>query len=97
MKNDQHQSLSSGAPSQSGDLAGTASKRERQTAATASDRLDEAAPRHADGDDAAGGNPPRSDRSIDRGMASPGAAAQAEASARHVADNLPERDREPKR
>ena len=96
MKNDQHQSLGSGAPSQSGDLDETATERERADSATASDRVDEAAPQHADaGSDA--GNPPGRDRSLDRGMASPGAASQADASARHAAENVPELDRTPKR
>ena len=96
MKETQHQSLGSGAPSQSGDLGETATEREKANAAIASDRVDEAAPRPADaGGDV--GNPTRADRSLDHGMASPGAAAQAEASARHAAENLPELDRTPKR
>jgi hypothetical protein len=96
IKNDQHESLASGAPSQSGDLAESATKRERENAARESDRVDEAAPRHADaGDDT--GNPPGRDRSVDRGMASPGAASQADASARHAAENVPGLDRTPKR
>jgi hypothetical protein len=96
MKANQHQGLDSGAPSQSGDLEATGGEREKAEAAGASDRVDEAAPQPADaGGDA--GNPPRSDRSLDRGMASPGAAAQAEASARHAAENLPDLDRTPKR
>jgi hypothetical protein len=61
------------------------------------DRVDEAAPQHADADTAQSGNPPGRDRSIDTGMASPGAASQAEASARHAAENVPNLDRTPKR
>ena len=96
MKDNQHQSLGSGAPSQSGDLGDTATAREKEEAAIASDRVDEAAPQPADaGGDV--GNPTRSDRSLDHGMASPGAAAQADASARHAAENPPRQDREPKR
>jgi hypothetical protein len=95
MKANQHESLRSGAPSQSGDLGETATDREKADAAVASDRVDEAAPQHADAGGAVG-NPARADRSIDRGMASPGAAAQAEASARHAAENLPERERKPR-
>jgi hypothetical protein len=96
MKTTQHESLRSGAPSQSGDLDENATEREKANAATASDRVDEAAPQHAD---AGGnvGNETRGDRSIDRGMASPGAASQAEASARHATENLAELDRTPKR
>jgi hypothetical protein len=96
MNETQHQSLRSGAPSQSADLDENATEREKAEAAIASDRVDEAAPPHADGG-VDGGNPARSDRSIDRGMASPGAASQAEASARHASENLPEADRSPKR
>jgi hypothetical protein len=96
MKETQHESLRSGAPSQSGDVDEHASEQEKAAAATASDRVDEAAPAHADGG-VDGGNPARSDRSIDRGMASPGAASQADASARHASENLPERERSPKR
>ena len=96
MKENQHESLRSGAPSQAADLVDTATEREKAQAATASDRVDEAAPQHADaGGDV--GNPSRSDRSIDRGMASPGAAAQADASARHAAENVPSLERTPKR
>ena len=96
MKETQHQSIGSGAPSQSADLQEAAATREKQQAAARPDRLDEAAPRHAEaGDDS--GNPPGADRSLDRGMASPGAASQAEASARHAGENLPERERTPKR
>jgi hypothetical protein len=96
MKDKQHQSLGTGAPSQSGDLGETTNEREKANAATASDRVDEAAPQHADaGGDV--GNPTRGDRSLDHGMASPGAAAQADASARHAGENLPELDRTPKR
>ena len=91
MKDTQHESLASGAPSQSGDLGDSATEREKASAAVASDRVDEAAPQPADAGDA--GNP--NDPSVDRGMASPGAAAQAEASARHATENLPERDRRP--
>ena len=96
MKDNQHQSLGSGAPSQSGDLADTATAREKAEAAVASDRVDEVAPQR---EDAGGdiGNPTRSDLSLDHGMASPGAAAQADASARHAAENLPRQGREPKR
>ena len=91
-----HESLRSGAPSQSGDLEEGASEREQAAAAVRSDRVEEAAPQHADaGGDV--GNPTRGDRSIDRGMASPGAASQADASARHAAENLPDLDRTPKR
>jgi hypothetical protein len=89
MKHTQHQSLASGVPSQSGDLADTATEREKANAAVASDRVDEAAPPAGDGGDAGIPN----DRSLDRGMASPGAAAQAEASARHATENLPKGDR----
>lgn len=96
MKETQHHSLGSGAPSQSGDLGATASEREKAEALTKPDRIDEAAPQHADaGGDV--GNPSRSDRSVDRGMASTGAAAQADASARHAAENVPARERTPKR
>jgi len=96
MKENQHQSLASGAASQTGDLGESTSEQEKAQAATASDRVDEAAPQRADaGGDV--GNPPGSDPSVDRGMASPGAAAQADASARHAAENLPARDRTPKR
>lgn len=96
MKPTQHESLGSGAPSQSGDLGGTATDREKAEAAAKPDRINEAAPQHADaGADL--GNPSRSDRSVDRGMASPGVASQAEASARHASENLPDRDRTPKR
>jgi hypothetical protein len=96
MKNTDHQSLGSGAPSQSGDLDENASEREKANAATAPDRVEEASPQHANaGGDV--GNPPGVDRSIDRGMASPGAASQAEASARHASENVPELDRTPKR
>jgi hypothetical protein len=96
MKNTQHQSIGSGAPSQSGDLGESASEREKAEAATRSDRVDEASPQHADaGGDV--GNPSRGDRSVDRGMASPGAASQADASARHASENLPDLDRTPKR
>jgi len=96
MKPKQQQSLASGAPSQSGDLGDTANDREKATAAIASDRVNEAAPQPADAGGEVG-NPARADRSIDRGMASPGAAAQAEASARHAGENLPERERNPRR
>jgi len=96
MKPKQQQSLASGAPSQSGDLGDTANDREKATAAVASDRVNEAAPQHADAGGEVG-NSARADRSIDRGMASPGAAAQAEASARHAGENLPERERNPRR
>ena len=83
MNETQHQSLRSGAPSQSADLDDKATEAERADAAAASDRVDEAAPQHADaGGDV--GNASRGDRSVDRGMASPGAASQAEASARHA-------------
>lgn len=92
MKPTQHQSLDTGAPSQSGDLGDTATEREKAEAASASDRVDEAAPQHSSADDDSG-NPARSDRSIDTGMASPGAASQADASARHAAENLPDRER----
>lgn len=95
MKANQHQSLRSGAPSQAGDLVDTASEREKAEAAGTSDRVAEAAPQRSDADDESG-NPPGLDRSIDRGMASPGAASQAEASARHAAEKLPERERRPK-
>jgi hypothetical protein len=96
MEKTQHESLRSGAPSQSGDLDENATEREKADAAIASDRVEEAAPQHADAgrDD---GNPTGGDRSIDRGMASPDAASQAEASARHASENLPELDRTPKR
>jgi hypothetical protein len=96
MKENQHRSLGSGAPSQTGDLGDTATEREKAEAATHSDRVDEAAPEHADAGGEVG-NPSRSDRSVDRGMASPGAAAQADASARHAAENVPALDRTPKR
>ena len=96
MNENAHQSLGSGAPSQAGDLGDTATEREKADAARTPDRIDEAAPPHADaGGDV--GNPPRSDRSIDRGMASSGAASQAEASARHASENLPGLDRKPQR
>ena len=96
MKDHQNESLRSGAPSQSGDLGDTATAREKAEAAEASDRVDEAAPQRPDaGGDV--GNPARSDPSLDTGMASPGAAAQADASARHATENLPRPDREPKR
>ena len=96
MKENQHQSLRSGAPGQSGDLDETATEREKAEAAAASDRVDEAAPQHADaGGDA--GNARRGDRSIDEGMAATGAASQADASARHAGENVPELDRTPKR
>jgi hypothetical protein len=96
MNGNQHESLGSGAPSQSSDLDENASEREKADAAVASDRVDEAAPQHpGGGGDAA--EPRRGDRSIDRGMASPGAASQAEASARHASENVPELDRTPKR
>src|SRR3982750_53833 len=96
MKDTQHQSLGTGAPSRSGDLGETATEREKADAATASDRVDESTPQHADaGGDV--GNPTRSDRSIDRGLASSGAASQADASARHAAENLPDLDRTPQR
>jgi hypothetical protein len=96
MKETQHESLASGAPSQTGDLGNTTTARDKASAAVSSDRVDEAAPQHADarGDQ---GNPTRSDRSLDHGMASPGAASQAEASARHASENLPEAGRAPKR
>jgi len=96
MKATQNESLASGAPSQSGDLGDTTTAREKADAEVASDRVDEAAPQHADagGDQ---GNPTRSDPSLDHGMASPGAASQAEASARHAGENLREGDRAPKR
>jgi hypothetical protein len=97
MKETQHESLGSGAPSQSGDLDESATEREKANAAIASDRVEEAAPQHADAAGDVGDNARRGDRSIDRGMASPGAASQAEASARHAAENLPELDRTPKR
>ena len=96
MKDAQNQSLAAGAASQNGDLGETATEREKADAATASDRVEEAAPQHADaGGDV--GNPTRGDRSLDHGMASPGAASQAEASARHARENLPDLDRTPKR
>lgn len=96
MKTTQHESLRSGAPSQSGDLDESATEREKAQAAVKPGRVDEAAPPHADaGGDV--GNPARSDRSIDRGMASPGAASQADASARLAAENLPAADRTPER
>ena len=96
MKTTQHESLRSGAPSQSGDLHEDTTDHEKANASTASGRVDESAPQHAD---AGGnvGNASRDDRSIDRGMASPGAASQAEASARHASENLPDLDRTPKR
>ena len=94
MKETQHQGLDSGAPSQSGDLDDGPTEREKADAAVASDRVNEAAPQHADADL---GSPRRGDRSVDRGMASPGAASQADASARHASENLPELDRAPKR
>jgi hypothetical protein len=94
MKETQHQSLGSGAPSQSADAGETATEREKADAAVKPDRLDEAAPQRADAD---GDNPAPGDRSVDRGMASPGAASQADASARHAAENLPELERTPKR
>ena len=96
MKDNQHESLRSGAPSQSSDLVDTATPREKAEARVASDRVDEAAPQR---EDAGGdiGNPTRSDLSLDHGMASPGAASQADASARHATENLPEPEREPKR
>jgi hypothetical protein len=97
MKNAQHESLRSGAPSQSGDLSENPNEREAADAAIASDRIDEAAPQHAEAGDGDVGSPTGGDRSIDRGMASPGAASQAEASARHATENLPEHDRTPKR
>jgi hypothetical protein len=96
MKDTQNESLRSGAPSQSGDLGSTATEREKSKAAAASDRVDEASPQHADGGGESG-NPPRSDRSIDQGMASTGAASQAEASARHATENMPEAGQTPKR
>jgi hypothetical protein len=96
MKEPQHESLGSGAPSQSGELDESPTEREKANAAVTSDRVDEAAPQHADADGDVG-NPPGRDRSIDRGMASPGAASQAEASARHSAENVPALDRSPKR
>ena len=96
MKANQHESLRSGAPSQSADLDEQASDREKADDAIAPDRVDEASPQHADAGGGVG-NPSRGDRSIDRGMASPGAASQAEASARHAAENVPELDRTPKR
>ena len=96
MKENQQESLASGAPSRTGDLGESTSEREKAQAATKPDRVDEAAPQHADaGDDV--GNPSRSDISVDRGMASTGAAAQADASARHAAENVPARERTPKR
>ena len=96
MKQTQHESLRSGAPSQSADLDETATEREKADAAIAPDRVEEAAPQHADaGGDV--GNPTRGDLSIDRGMASPGAASQADASARHASENLPDLERTPKR
>jgi len=93
MKDNQHQSLASGAPSQSGDPGDRATEGEKADAAVASDRVDEAAPQHADAGDV--GNP--NDISVDRGMASPGAAGQAEASARHAREKVPQQDRGPKR
>jgi hypothetical protein len=96
MKENQHQSLASGAPSQAGDLGESASEREKAQAATRPDRIDEAAPQHADANGGVG-NASRSDPSVDRGMASPGAAAQADASARHAAENVPPLERKPKR
>ena len=96
MKDNQNERLASGAPSQSGDLGDTATAREKANAAARPDRVDEAAPRHSDAGDESG-NPPGDDPSIDRGMASPGVASQADASARHAAENLPTRDRTPKR
>lgn len=96
MKSNQNESLGTGAPSQSGNLGETASAREKANAAVASDRVDEAKPQRPDaGGDS--GNPARDDLSLDQGMASPGAASQAEASARHAAENLPQADRTPKR
>jgi hypothetical protein len=96
MKNTQHGSLRSGAPSQSGDLDENATEREKADSAIAADRIEEAGPQHADaGRDS--GNPTGGDRSTDRGMASPGAASQAEASARHATENLPQLDRTPRR
>jgi hypothetical protein len=89
MKENQHESLASGAPSRSGDLGNTTTAREKASAAVSSDRVDEAAPQHADGGGDEG-KPTRSDRSLDQGMASPGAASQAEASARHASENLPD-------
>jgi hypothetical protein len=96
MKNTDHQSLRSGAPSQSADLDENPSEREKAEGASRPDRLDEAAPQHAEASGESG-NPPGADRSIDRGMASPGVASQADASARHASENLPELDRTPKR
>jgi hypothetical protein len=96
MKDNQHQSLATDAPSQTGDLGESASEREKAQAASKPDRVDEAAPEHA-GAGGEVGNPSRSDRSVDRGMASTGAAAQADASARHAAENVPALDRTPRR
>lgn len=89
MKTNDNRSLASGAPSQAGDLD---DRRQAPAAGTAS--ADDERPDLGRGGDA---NPPGRDRSIDRGMASPGAASQAEASARHAAENLPQQDRTPKR
>ena len=101
MKENQHQSLASGAPSQSGDLGESATDREKAQAATASDRVEEASPQHTDAnaqaDGADVGNRSRADPSVERGMASTGAAAQADASARHATENVPERERTPNR
>ena len=96
MKATQHESLGSGAPSQSGDLGETATEREKADASVKPDRVDEAAPQHADAGGEVG-NPTRGDRSLDHGMASPGAASQADASARHASENLPDLDRTPDR
>lgn len=92
----ENESLGTGASSQSGDLGETATDREKANAAVASDRVDEAAPQRAnEGGDA--GNPTRDDLSLDTGMASSGAASQADAAARHASENLPKADRTPKR
>ena len=95
MTNRSNQSLATGAPSQSGDLGETATDPEKADAATASDRVDEAAPQGldaAEGDhqdnltDGGGegrGNNPRSDLSRDEVAQSDGEQASIAAGAKH--------------
>jgi tRNA A37 threonylcarbamoyladenosine dehydratase len=88
-------SLASGSPSQSGDAGSTATPAERDRAAGASDRVDEAGPQGLDaGLDANqgehqdlltdGGNDPRSDVSRDEVSRSEGEQASIDAGARHA-------------
>lgn len=100
-----NESLASGSPSQSGDMGSSATDRELQEAASASDRVDEAAPQGLDEDEGKhqdiltdggndAGNDPRSDLSRDDVSSSRGEQASIDAGARHSGAKLDADDAE---